>query len=171
VSSSSCWLQLSGLGNCKGGGIALVFGISLVPVIMAAGLSVEYARAVKVSQSLRTATEAAAIAGARLPQSEISRRESAARAAFAASLESRLEPIEPKIVSLDDEILVEASYSMPTAFTSIAGIESINLKVRTRARSAYSDGPVCLLSHKLTGDDKLRLERLRESNDEMCQYR
>ena len=87
------------------------------------------------------------------------------------SLESRLEPIEPKIVSLDDEILVEASYSMPTAFTSIAGIESINLKVRTRARSAYSDGPVCLLSHKLTGDDKLRLERLRESNDEMCQYR
>lgn len=172
MSSSSCWLQLSAFGSCNGGAIALVFGLSLVPVILAAGLSADYARALKVRQLLLNATEAAAIAGARLPQSEIDRRESAAKAAFAANiLELPFATIEPKIVSADDEILVEASYSMPTAFTNIAGIESIDLKVRTRARSVYSNGPVCLLPRKERAGDKLRLNGRGESDGNLCQYR
>lgn len=126
--------QWSACGVCHGGRVALVFGLSLVPVALAAGLSLDYARALNTRLLLHDATKAAAIAGARLPLDDMNKRKSAAKAAFDASISrSQLEGIEPEISAAEGELIVEASYSMPTVFTSIAGIMSMDLKATTRA--------------------------------------
>lgn len=168
MSSSRYWTQLSEFGSCNRGTVALVFGLSLVPIVLAAGISLDYARALTIRQQIQNATDAAAIAGAGLP-GDNDKREAAARGAFDANVTlSPLAGIEPEIVASGDEVMVAASYSMPTTFTSIAGIEAIDLKVTTRARSTPGDALVCLLALNPTANDALHLQGTTEQIAEGC---
>lgn len=159
MSFSSAWTQLSAFGTCDRGTVALVFGLSLVPIVLGAGISLDYARALNARQLIQNATDAAAMAGAKLPLNDNDRRGSAAKAAFDANMaRSHLAGIEPEIVASGNEVMVAASYSMPTTFTSIAGIDAIDLKVTTRARTTPGDALVCLLALNPTANDALHLQ-------------
>lgn len=169
MSSSSYLRRFSEFGACNRGTVALVFGLSLVPVVLAAGISLDYARALNARQQLQNAADAAAMAGARLPLNDTAKQETAAKVAFEANIaQSPLSGIEPQIVASGGEVLVEASYAMPTTFTSIAGIESIDLKVTTRARSVPGDSLVCLLALNPTTNDALHLQGNNEQIADNC---
>lgn len=155
---------------CKKGTVAILFGLSLVPIVLAAGISLDYVRALNARQQLQNAIDAAAIAGARIPATANQNRAAAARLAFAANVaQTPLAGVVPKIDASNVEVAVEASYSVPTTFTSIAGVTEIDLKVATRARSQIENGGViCLLSLSPTSPDGLHLQGINKQSAENC---
>jgi len=76
----------AGVLSCEKGTVAVLFGLALIPVALAAGISIDYARALTARHQLQNAADAAAIAGARIPATANQNRANAARIAFEANL-------------------------------------------------------------------------------------
>jgi len=53
---------LDGFSADNRGAIAILFGIMLIPLLLGVGLSIDYARALRVKQHLGSAVDAAALA-------------------------------------------------------------------------------------------------------------
>jgi len=160
----------AGVLSCEKGTVAVLFGLALIPVALAAGISIDYARALTARHQLQNAADAAAIAGARIPATENQNRANAARIAFEANLaQTPLTGVVPVIEATNEAVVVTASYPHPTTFTSIAGIELIDLTVSTRARSQIENGGVaCLLALNLTTSDGLHLQGINKQTAENC---
>jgi Flp pilus assembly protein TadG len=159
-----------GFVTCNKGTVAMLFGLSLVPIVIATGISLDYARALTARQQLQNAVDAAAIAGARIPATANQNRADAASAAFMANIaQTSLGNIQPNINASNKEVVVEATYSQPTTFLSVAGVDSIDLKVTTRARSQIENGGVvCLLALNPTTSDGLHLQGINKQTAENC---
>lgn len=163
------WAQLCAFRSSDKGSVALIFGLSLVPVVLAAGISIDYARALNARQQLRNAADTAAVAGASIPPNADQSRETAARAAFNANIEqTSLAGVEAYIETSGEEVLIRATYAMPTTFTSIAGIHTVPLEITTRARRKMGEGIVCLLALNPTASDALHLQGSNEKIAENC---
>lgn len=160
----------AGFARCESGTVAILFGLALVPVVLAAGISIDYAGALNARQQLQNAVDAAAIAGARIPATANQNRAQAATLAFTANIaDTPLKDVVPTVNATNESVAVEATYFHPTTFTSIAGIDSIELSASTRARSQIENGGVaCLLALNRTTHDGLHLQGINKQTAENC---
>lgn len=160
----------SGFARCERGTVAILFGLALVPLALAAGISIDYAGALSARQQLQNAVDSAAIAGARIPATANQNRAKAASLAFTANIaQTPLKDVVPTVNATNESVTVEATYLHPTTFTSIAGIESIELTVSTRARSQIENGGVtCLIALNRTTHDGLHLQGINKQTAENC---
>ncbi len=138
----------AGVLSCEKGTVAVLFGLALIPVALAAGISIDYARALTARHQLQNAADAAAIAGARIPATANQNRANAARIAFEANLaQTPLTGVVPGDRSHERAVVVTASYPHPQP-SQHRGIESIDSPYRPRASSQIENGGVaCLPPH------------------------
>jgi len=160
----------AGVWSCEKGTVAVLFGLALIPVALAAGISIDYARALTARHQLQNAADAAAIAGARIPAMANLNRADAARIAFEANVaQTPLKDVVPVIETTNEAVIVNASYPHPTTFTSIAGIDTIELAVSTSARSQIENGGVaCLLALNRSTSEGLHLQGINKQTAENC---
>ncbi len=152
------------------GNASILFGLLLLPIVGLIGLSIDYARAMHAHSELQEAADAAAIAGARLPATANYNRYEAATKLLAAGLElTSLSGVTSSINASNAEVVVKAEYALPTVMLGLMGIEELQIKVSTGARSQIENGGVaCLVSLSETSSDGLHLQGINQAAADNC---
>jgi Flp pilus assembly protein TadG len=157
--------------GCKKGSVAIIFGLTAIPVVLSVGVAVDYARALSARTKLQGIVDAAAMAGARLPATSNQNRMDAANETFALNLAHSGLPtsIQPTIEASNAEVKVAASYLQPTAFTGLMGVDAIEVSAGTASRSQVENGGVaCLLALNPTTSDGLHLQGINKLSEDNC---
>ena len=118
------------------GSYAVLFAIALVPVILSAGIAVDYASMTRNRAFLQNAMDAAVIAaGAETNMTPEERIEEAVNV-FEANVESHSLQVTPEITVDGETISGTANYDHPTSFGGIIGINSIGVSVAAQVKYA-----------------------------------
>ncbi len=116
----------------RSGNVALIFGIAVIPLVLAVGVAVDYSRAAGVHDHLQDIADAAALAGAREHSDDLAHVTQVARAYFDAHVQphdlQELDSFEVSFTS-DGSVRVEARGKVATTFTAIAGIDTMDVDV------------------------------------------
>lgn len=130
---------------CRHGSASIVAAIAIVPVLVMAGVLIDYSRAHRTQASLQVAADAAALAGAihkSLPEAE---RRKAAELAFAANFDEPNLKSAATITFAAKRTKVVASALVPATISKI--FHPADLEVGAIAEAETSDGdPMCILT-------------------------
>jgi Mg-chelatase subunit ChlD len=123
------------------GNVSIMFGLSLLPMLGAAGAAVDYSR----SSSSKSIVNAAADAGALAAAAKVgtaAEREAVARSVFAANLQKAgyVHPVSVRYTNIEEERVnrgfrVEATTTVPTLFGWVLGETNRNIATLAEARS------------------------------------
>jgi Flp pilus assembly protein TadG len=109
--------------DCRGG-VALIFGLSLVPLIGITGAAVDYSNATATRARLAQASDAAALAAAKATNLSKADRDKLARKVFDSNLgDVSVEGITFKIVDIASGVRVEATGDVKANFLPVIGIK------------------------------------------------
>lgn len=119
--------SMSRFGRDSSGNIALLFGVSLVPMVLFCGSAVDYVKAVHVRSQLQAAVDAAALSTSRTGNMTDSERAQRARDTFAANVTGKafISNVTPQVTASNMAVNVHAQADIPTAFVRVIGIDSI----------------------------------------------
>jgi Flp pilus assembly protein TadG len=131
----------------KRGGVAILFALSLLPLAAGMALAVDYGRAVAVKAQLQGAADSAAIAALTYGDTNPAQLKSRAQSMFDANNDGFQDVAisEVKRIPTADGIRVEVYAALPAGFAAILGIDNIDLKVTSEARSSTSDLELALV--------------------------
>ncbi len=122
------------------GNVSVIFGVALVPLISAVGMSVDYSSAVMTKSKIQAALDAAALAAGRKLQTsgDVGAAETTATNHFNASLNGEI-TANLAIDGIDGTtgvINLSATSSVPTQFMKVVGINTIDVAASTQAELA-----------------------------------
>jgi Flp pilus assembly protein TadG len=112
------------------GNVALLFGLSIIPLLIAVGLGVDYGRGLLVKERMEDALDAAALALGSWTDLSQSEMQAKAQQFFDANYAGSTSGTEPT-VSLStsgDNITVSVSGEVPTTFMQLAGYDTMNVQ-------------------------------------------
>ncbi len=116
----------------KGGNAAFLFALAIIPIALIVGFAVDYGRAITVRGTLSDAADSAALAiGSWVGLTETELKEKAQQffdANYASSLSSDIKS-EFKVSFVGDEIVVNASASVPTTFLRLANHKHLDVSI------------------------------------------
>ncbi|MGI9421301.1 MAG: pilus assembly protein TadG-related protein [Geminicoccaceae bacterium] len=118
------------LRGAEQGGVATIVGLSIIPLILALGLSVDGGMAYGAHSKLQGAVDAAALASARTAATEGADVEADARMFFNANfpsdyLGSRVTDFDADFNEETGELVVSAEIDLPTSFMRVAGLSTV----------------------------------------------
>jgi hypothetical protein len=125
---------------CDEGNIGLLFGLTLLPMAMAAGTAVDYSRVSQARSQLQAAADSAVLAVARrAPTLTDAQLTSEAQSHFRAVLTQRADLAALPIVVTrgDRRVQIAAAGAMPTTFMKLFGFSSLD--VSTRVEAGFGD--------------------------------
>lgn len=141
--------SLRALARSRTGNVAVLFALLSIPMIGATGVAIDYARAQSMQTRLRTALDAAVLAGV---NQEIGQQVDRARAVFALNF------VEPSlIVDLDfrenpnGSLTGQASTDVATTVTTLVGVDSLRVATRATAALKRDHNRVCILALDKSG--------------------
>ena len=154
----------------ESGHIAIIFGLLAFPLFGITGLSVDYAMALRARTALQNMTDAAAVAGARLPATANANRYNAAQAMLNGTLgQSQFSAATSTINASNAEVVVQATYNQQTIIMGLFGIHNIRVSASSAARSQIENGGVvCMLALNETTDDGLHLQGITKTSSKNC---
>ncbi len=119
--------------RCRKANIAILFGLSLIPIALAVGIATDYGSALAVRSRMVDAADAAALAVGSWPDLNEAQLKQKAQQFFDANYPSSALGTAGKInVSvLDDDIKVDVSGVVPTSFMRLVNISNINVGAST----------------------------------------
>jgi Flp pilus assembly protein TadG len=144
------------------GGIALVAGLSALPLLVVAGVAVDFVNRNKYQEESQAAVDAAALAGAATKTSFDSilhktltgadAKKDGATKMLQANLTDRLKisSHSSQITIDDNKVKVDMTVTVPTAFMRLVGISTVSVKVTSLA--ARYDGRACLIALGANGN-------------------
>ena len=111
-----------------GGNVAIIFALSVVPMLLAAGSAIDFVNAANTKTQLQAALDSGALAAAASQNLSDSEREHVAKMVFAQNFKSRNGQTPPTTFAIDnDQITMSADFAMPTAFMRLAGINTMDI--------------------------------------------
>ncbi|HML91302.1 pilus assembly protein [Methyloceanibacter sp.] len=124
------------------GNAAILFGLTIIPIILIVGVAVDYGRAVTVRSAMSDAADAAALAigsWTNLTETELEKKaQQFYQANYASSLSSDITS-DFKVNFAGDDIVVTATASVPTTFLRLANLNSLDIgttnTITTRQRN------------------------------------
>jgi Flp pilus assembly protein TadG len=123
---------LKRFGRCQSGNVAMVFALSAIPIFLAAGASIDYARYYAGETKLQAALDAAALSAATAHDASDTQRINAALASFKENLEGgELAVATPNITIKDGTVHASAEMKLPTSFMAVGGIDIMQLSAVT----------------------------------------
>jgi len=160
--------------RCSNGGVAIIAGLSILPLILALGLAVDSGLAYNTQSKLQAALDSAVLAGARKIGSDAEDMKAEARMFFDANYPS--DYLGGQILSFDAdfdidtrELNVDATVEVPTAFMRVVGIDSVEITVDASAQQILNGIELALVLD-ITGSMNLsdpgggtKLEALKEA--------
>jgi Flp pilus assembly protein TadG len=117
------------------GNIAMIFALSLVPLMMAVGVGLDYARAVTVRSSMSRALDAAALAIGASPTMTTSQMQTLAQQYFSANYKLDASYGTPGALSVTpgtQSITIAVSNPMPTSLLKVVGINNVTVDSSTK---------------------------------------
>jgi Flp pilus assembly protein TadG len=121
------------------GGVAIIFALSLVPLVGLGGAAFDYANATSTRAAIGQAADAAALAAAKATTLSVAERARLARQVFDANTSRlKLKNINFKVIDMPSGVRVEAKSDLDTVFLPVIGINSTNVGVM--AEVARNDG-------------------------------
>ncbi len=119
---------LGGFGRNDRAAVALVFGVSVVPFMLAAGVALDYSRALDLKTELQAALDAGALAAAASRSLSDDQRITLAKTTFSSNFRSRfgVEPV-PTVTLVDGTVRASAAAALPTTFMKLAGIHRMEV--------------------------------------------
>ena len=119
---------LGGFGRNDRAAVALVFGVSVVPFMLAAGVALDYSRALDLKTELQAALDAGALAAAASRSLSDDQRITLAKTTFTSNFRSRfgVEPV-PTVTLVDGTVRASAAAALPTTFMKLAGIHRMEV--------------------------------------------
>jgi Flp pilus assembly protein TadG len=108
--------------------VALVFGVSVVPFMLAAGVALDYSRALDLKTEMQAALDAGALAAASSRSLSDGERITLAKTTFTSNFRSRfgIVPV-PTVTLVDGTVRASAAAALPTAFMKLAGIPKLEV--------------------------------------------
>ena len=144
--------------RANGGNIAMMFGLSLIPLSIAAGAGLDLARAVMVRQSMADALDAAALAVGGTPNISQANAENLAKQYFNANYSQDAKsygtPASPTVKIVGNSVTLSVSNNVPTTLLSAANINTV---------------PVTVSSTVVWGQSKLWVALVLDNSGSMCQ--
>lgn len=152
------------------GSVGILFALSIIPVLLAAGAAIDFAAAHWARTRLQAAADVAVLTGAAAIDAAAGHKERLARDSFAAqlSLNPAVAQLNPDLsfVIRDRAVSLTAKARIATSFMKIVGIEATEVTVVATANGRRGK-PVCMLaldedttdSIMLIGDSRLTAER------------
>ena len=119
-----------GLLNDRAGSVAMIYALSLIPLTIAAGVGVDYARAIVVRTNMSEAIDAAALAVGAQQGLSANQMQTLAQNYFNANYKSDASYGTPATLTIsqsNNTITISVSDSMPTTLLNIVGIHSVNI--------------------------------------------
>ena len=134
-------------GRGEGGGVIVIFALALVPLIMMAGMVIDYAVNSNARQQAQTAVDSAALALAMLPAGTTdadltARAQSTVRAALA---NAHVDGLSVSMDHAGDIITVTAKGTTATSLTRIARFQSMPLNVSGTANRSMTNLEIALV--------------------------
>ena len=125
------------------GSTAITFGLTIIPILTAAGAALDFSRAASVRASLQGALDTAVLAAAATGPSGWS---DAANKMFAANVKVHFGSVgTPQFTSQSQQYTGTVSASVPTAMLGIVKIDSIQVAVTATATASEPDNS-CILT-------------------------
>jgi Flp pilus assembly protein TadG len=136
------------------GGTATIFALALVPMVLAAGGAVDYARAYNARGALQNAIDASVLAGAANSNSS-----STALSTFTAQSVSLDGTIATPtfVTNSDDSFTGTVTAKVTTYFLQLTGLSSFSVTATATAAATSSSGKVCILLLNTTATPGLLL--------------
>lgn len=129
----SAWLTR--FGRNERAAVALMFGVSVVPFIMAAGLALDYSRALDLKTEMQSALDAGALAAAASRSLTDAQRITLGETAFAANFRSRFGvKAVPRITIANQTVRASAIAALPTSFMKLAGLAKMDVGASVEIR-------------------------------------
>ena len=127
--------RLRGFGRNERAAVALLFGVSAVPFILAAGVALDYGRALDLKTQMQSALDAGALAAAASRNLTDAQRIKLGETAFAANFKSQfgVEAV-PRIMVANGTVQATATAPLPTSFMKLAGIDKMDVGVKVEIR-------------------------------------
>ncbi|MET0482898.1 MAG: vWA domain-containing protein [Aestuariivirgaceae bacterium] len=108
--------------------VALVFGVSVVPFMLAAGVALDYSRALDLKTEMQAALDAGALAAASSRSLSDGERITLAKTTFTSNFRSRFGVVPvPTVTLVDGTVRASAAAALPTAFMKLAGIPKVEV--------------------------------------------
>jgi len=123
-----------GFARSRRGNVAMIYALSLIPLALAAGAGLDYARAVLVRASMSEALDSAALAVGSTPGLTTQQMQVLAQQYFAANYHESLAygtPAAVQITPSGQSIVVSTYDTMPTAVLKMVGIPTLTVDARS----------------------------------------
>ena len=113
----------------RSGGVAVTFGLVLIPLLIAAGIAIDYGRASSTRITLQAALDAAALSAASAVELSTDERVELGKTIFQANLPDNLKgnQIAPEINFTDTTVSASVDMNMPTSVLQVAGISTMDV--------------------------------------------
>ncbi|MGI9505831.1 MAG: pilus assembly protein TadG-related protein, partial [Geminicoccaceae bacterium] len=128
--------------DCRGG-VAMVLGLSILPLIAMMGLAIDGARGYTAQSKLQGATDAAALAGGKAYSAHEADHEATARMYFDANFPNDfmggdITSFDASVDPTTELMTVQAEISLPTTFMRVWGFDSIPIAADTVVATAHT---------------------------------
>lgn len=140
------------------GNVSVILAVSMVPVLMIAGMAVDYARANRSDFRLQASADAAALAAAAMIGSDEADRTTAANSYFSENYDSRGEGTATitNIAYGQNTVTVEVQAVMPKGLTAIVHPGDLTVTA-TSVAFVEEGGPICMLALSETASQAIYL--------------
>lgn len=141
----SVWASICSYLRHKEGGVAIIFAVTLFPMIAIAGISIEIGRNIYVNTRLSNAVDAAAVAAARFSTLDS---QEVVNTFFYANFEQGLLNVNvtPVVTSTNDTTFtVTAEGEMPTIIGQFLGINSLHVEAQATVQRSFGGMEVALV--------------------------
>ena len=131
----------------EAGGVAIIFGLMILPMFMLGSFALDYSRGMSVQQQLQGAADAAALA-AKGSGADARAAAQAAAEAYAKTNVAKLNGATLRPVSVTDTadgVRVELAADLPTSVSNAFGIASLEIKAASESVSATGDMELALV--------------------------
>lgn len=147
----------------RDGSVATIFAVAMVPVVIAAGIGIDLARATASRGNLQDALDATALAVAHLPANTPQQTiDAKARAWLLANLNNpALGTITLTTVPTNGQVVLTASTNVPTTLTAIAGYRQVPISATSTVKWGLGHVEVALVLDNTGSMSGAKLSRLK----------
>ena len=139
----------------------------MIPLVVLAGMAVDYSRSHSQEARLQIALDTAALAAASAYDKTESEREQLAIDMFTANFSEVDNPPTPSVAFSDDEVTVTAHYDVDTAFMHVSGTTHVNVGASSTAVAGSVAGP-CIMTLEPSEKESILLNSSSEINADGC---
>ena len=141
--------QLQKFGAAEGGNIAVIFALTLLPVMTGVGAAIDYSHANATKEAVQSALDSALLAGAKAGTEDSgSTWKSIAANVFSSNLAAKSISVSAPVFSKDDAnsfYTGSVTASVPTSILGVIGINTLGVTAGGRATAAEGDNS-CILT-------------------------